>query len=174
MLNSFSHLLIHIEETMLSPFQMLQIFTSECYELSKFLTEFKLIYFYYTVHFFFSSNSGYRDELVWAALWLYKATGTSNYLTYATTGYTSYGFSGNNDVLSWDLKVAGIKVIIAQLTGQASYIQDVANLCNSHMATTRSPLGEAFFSQWGSLRYAANAGYLCLLVSKLIHSDNKN
>ena len=125
-----------------------------------------MIHFCCTVHLFFSSYSGYNDELVWAALWLYKATGTSSYLTYATAGYSSYGFSGNTNVLSWDSKVAGIKVLIAQLTGQASYIQDVANLCNSHMATTRSPLGEAFFSQWGSLRYAANAGYICLLVSK--------
>jgi endoglucanase len=119
----------------------------------------------------FSSYSGYNDELVWAALWLYKATGTSSYLTYATAGYSSYGFSGNTDVLSWDSKAAGIKVLIAQLTGQASYIQDVANLCNSHMSAPKSPKGEAFFSQWGSLRYAANAAYICLLVSKLASNN---
>jgi endoglucanase len=97
---------------------------------------------------------------------LFKATGTSSYLTYAINGYSSYGISGNIDVLSWDSKFAGVKVLIAQLTGQATYIQDVANLCNNYMSTTRSPLGEAFFSQWGSLRYAASAGYICLLVSR--------
>jgi hypothetical protein len=29
---------------------------------------------------------------------------------------------------------------------------------------TKSPLGEVFFSQWGSLRYASNAAFICLMV----------
>ena len=112
-----------------------------------------------------SSYSGYNDELVWAALWLFKATGTQSYLTYATSGYSSYGFSGNTDVLSWDSKIAGIKILLAQITGQASYLQDVQNLCSYFITQApRSPLGEVFLSQWGSLRYAANAAYICLLV----------
>ena len=103
---------------------------------------------------------------MWAAIWLYKATGTQTYLTYATNGYSSYGFSGSTDVLSWDSKIAGIKILLAQITGQASYIQDVQNLCNYFTTQApRSPLGEVFLSQWGSLRYAANAAYICLLVS---------
>ncbi len=114
----------------------------------------------------YSSYNGYNDELVWAALWLYKATGTQSYLTYATTGYSSYGFSGNTDVLSWDSKIAGIKILLAQITGQASYLQDVQNLCNFFTTQApRSPLGEVFLSQWGSLRYASSAAYICLLVS---------
>jgi endoglucanase len=104
--------------------------------------------------------------LVWAALWLYKATGTQSYLTYATNGYSAFGFSGNTDVLSWDSKIAGIKVLLAQITGQASYLTDVQNLCNNFInQVPKSPLGEAFFSQWGSLRYAASGGFICLMVS---------
>lgn len=112
-----------------------------------------------------SSYNGYNDELVWAALWLYKATGTQSYLTYATNGYTSNGFSSNQDVLSWDSKIAGIKILLAQITGQASYLTDVQNLCDYFInSVQKSPLGEVFFSQWGSLRYASNAAFICLMV----------
>ena len=115
----------------------------------------------------FSSYNGYNDELVWAALWLYKATGTQSYLTYATNGYSSNGFSGNTDVLSWDSKVAGIKILLAQITGQSSYLTDVQNLCDYFInQVPKSPLGEVFFSQWGSLRYASNAAFICLMVSQ--------
>ena len=87
-------------------------------------------------------------------------------MTYATSGYSSYGFSGINEVFSWDSKIAGIKILLAQITGQASYLQDVQNLCNYFTTQVpKSPKGEAFFAQWGSLRYAANAAYICLLVS---------
>ncbi len=74
---------------------------------------------------------------MWASLWLYKATGTQSYLDYATRGYSSHGLAWNMDVLSWDSKSAGIKILLAQLTGQASYIQDAANLCASHLSQTR-------------------------------------
>ena len=77
-----------------------------------------------------SSYNGYNDELVWAALWLYKATGNSSYLTYAKNGYATNGFSENNELLSWDSKVAGIKILMAKITGEASHVQDVTNLCD--------------------------------------------
>ena len=115
---------------------------------------------------FFSSFNGYNDELVWAALWLYKATGTQSYLTYAINGYSAYGFSNYADVLSWDSKISGTKVLLAQITGQASYVTDVQNLCNYYInQVPKSPLGEPFFSYWGNLRYTATAGFTCLMVS---------
>jgi endoglucanase len=113
-----------------------------------------------------SSWGGYNDELVWAALWLYKATGTQSYLTYAITGYSAYGFSNYADVLSWDSKISGTKVLLAQITGQASYVTDVQNICNYYInQVPKSPLGEPFFSYWGNLRYTATAGFTCLMVS---------
>ena len=97
---------------------------------------------------------------------MFKATGTQSYLTYATTGYSSYGFTWNKEVLSWDSKVAGVKILLAQITGQASYLQDVQDLCDYFVKdVVKSPLGEVFLGEWGSLRSAANAAWICLLVS---------
>ena len=108
----------------------------------------------------------YEDELIWAAAWLYKATGTQSYLTYATNGYSSQGYSSDTEVLSWDDKGAGIKILLAQLTGKASYLTDVQNLCNYFTTKVkRSPKGQAFFYDWGSLRYTANAAFICLMVN---------
>jgi hypothetical protein len=118
---------------------------------------------------FLSSWGGYNDELVWAALWLYKATGTQSYLTYAVIGYSAYGFSNYADVLSWDSKISGTKVLLAQITGQASYVTDVQNICNYYInQVPKSPLGEPFFSYWGNLRYTATAGFTCLMVSHFL------
>ena len=114
-------------------------------------------------------SSGYEDELIWAAAWLYKATLTPSYLTYATTRYSSKGYSWDTETLSWDHKVAGIKILLAQLTGQASYLTDVQSLCDYFInSVKKSPKGQAFFYKWGSLRYTANAAFICLMVSWLM------
>lgn len=63
----------------------------------------------------FRSWSGYNDELLWSALWLYQATGTASYLNYAISGHSQYGYSGINDIISWDSKIAGVKVLLAKV-----------------------------------------------------------
>jgi endoglucanase len=40
---------------------------------------------------FYTSFSGYWDELVWGALWLYKATGDGSYLTKAQSYVANLG-----------------------------------------------------------------------------------
>lgn len=124
---------------------------------------------------FYRSWSGYNDELVWSATWLYKATGEESYLTYAKAGYSQYGFTNNKDVLSWDSKVGAIKVLLAQLTGDSTYINDVIKMCDYVINEVRkSPNGLTFFDQWGSLRHTSNAGLVCLQASDLdLPSDKK-
>ena len=58
----------------------------------------------------FYRSSGYEDELVWAAAWLNKATGNSDYLDTAEQLYTEFQmeyFGGN---YGWDQKVSGAEV----------------------------------------------------------------
>lgn len=64
----------------------------------------------------FYNSTGYWDEFVWGASWLYYATGNSSYLQLATTpGLAKHAgaFWGGPDygVLSWDNKLAGAQVI---------------------------------------------------------------
>lgn len=51
-------------------------------------------------------SSDYKDELVWAAVWLYKATGNRDYLEYAEKNYRE----GPAWAFCWDEKWAGAQV----------------------------------------------------------------
>ena len=67
---------------------------------------------------FYNSWSGYEDEVVWAASWLYRATGADEYKNKVEQGY-----SGNlQTMFSWDNKVAGYQVHMAQITGEEPYL----------------------------------------------------
>jgi endoglucanase len=52
----------------------------------------------------------YRDELVWAAAWLYRATNDNNYLNTAESFYNEFGLQYWGGNLGWDNKVAGVQV----------------------------------------------------------------
>jgi len=87
-------------------------------------------------------------------------------LSYAKNTYIQNGFTNNRDPLTWDSKVSGVKVLLAQITGDAGYVNDVNTLCNNFISNVpKSPKGLIFFSEWGSLKQAAGAAYICLVVS---------
>ena len=110
------------------------------------------------------SWSGYNDELTWSAAWLYRASEDSAYLQKAETFYSTSGAGSQTEVLSWDNKFTGAQALLAKITGQSGYIQDVSNSCKAFMNKPRSPKGQTFFYQWGSLRYANNAAFICWQV----------
>ena len=55
-------------------------------------------------------SSDYRDELVWAAVWLYRATNNITYLKTAESLYTKFGLQNWNGAFNWDNKVSGVQV----------------------------------------------------------------
>ena len=60
--------------------------------------------------------SGYRDELLWAALWLHRATGRAEYLDYAAAMADEFGGVGwAMTEFSWDVKYAGVQVLAAKV-----------------------------------------------------------
>ncbi|KZV43705.1 endo-1,4-beta-glucanase [Dorcoceras hygrometricum] len=68
----------------------------------------------------FYNSSGYWDEFIWGAAWLYYATGNSSYLRLATTpGIAKHAgaFAGRpfDGLLSWDDKLAGAQVLLSRL-----------------------------------------------------------
>lgn len=54
-----------------------------------------------------------QDELLWASVWLYKASGDSNYLNYVLS---NQGWSQAVSEFSWDNKFAGAQVLLAEVT----------------------------------------------------------
>lgn len=63
---------------------------------------------------YYASVSGYKDELLWAALWLYKATDNQHYLHYTLQNAHSFGGIGwSISEFSWDVKYAGLQIFVA-------------------------------------------------------------
>lgn len=128
---------------------------------------------------FYRSWSGYHDELVWGAIWLYRATGDPAYLAKAEAEYPNLSNEQQTNTksyrwtIAWDDKAYGAYVLLAELTGKERYFAD-ANRWLDYWTTgyngqrvTHSPGGLAFLDTWGSLRYAANTAFVAL-----VHSEN--
>lgn len=64
----------------------------------------------------YTSWSGYMDELLWAALWLYKATNNEDYLNYALNNAQAFGgTTWSITEFSWDVKYAGVQIIASMV-----------------------------------------------------------
>jgi chitodextrinase len=134
---------------------------------------------------FYKSWSGYEDELVWGAIWLYRATGEQAFLDTAKGGYARLANEGQSSVkkykftLGWDDKTYGCYVLLAKLTGEAGYHQDTQRWLNwwtvggtelgaDGTKVNVSPGGQAVLDAWGSLRYSANTAFVALVYSDAI------
>jgi len=145
---------------------------------------------------FYNSWSGYNDELVWGAIWLYKAKEAqtpgsgASYLTKAESYYANLSNQNQTSVKSykwthaWDDKSYGSYVMLAKITGNASYKADAERWLNwwtvggtEHGAdgtkVNVSPGGEAVLDQWGSLRYAANTAFVAFVYSDWVTDATK-
>lgn len=123
---------------------------------------------------FYNSFSGFNDELVWGAIWLYRATNDASYLTKAQTYYANLNTEQQTTThsykwtIAWDDKSFGCYVLLAKLTGQQQYIDDANRWLDfwttgvNGQKVRYSPGGEAFLDVWGSLRYAANTAFVAL------------
>ncbi|KAK4429362.1 Endoglucanase 10 [Sesamum alatum] len=131
----------------------------------------------------FYNSTGYGDELLWAAGWLYHATGDKTYFEYAT-GDTAedYGNWGNPTWFSWDNKLAGAQVLLSRVSYFGS--KDVSNndvlgkyretaeavmcgfLPNSPTATeSRTENGLIWVSEWNALQQSVSSAFLAVVYS---------
>jgi len=128
------------------------------------------------------SSSGYIDELMWSALWLHKATIATNpgygdaYLADAEQIFASDSTMQNaiGWTQNWDDKKYGSYVLLAQLTGNSIYTEDVENWLDNWLPSggvTYSPGGQAFLTRWGSLRYTATTSFIAMIYSDWLESS---
>lgn len=121
---------------------------------------------------FYNSWSGFYDELCWAGMWLYRATGDANYLSQAKEYYPKAN-QDYNWSLCWDDVHIGAAVLLAQETGEQTYCNAVQQHLDFWTCGTASgdritytPKGLAWLDSWGSLRYATTTAYVALVYSE--------
>jgi hypothetical protein len=135
---------------------------------------------------YYNSYSGYNDELVWGAIWLYRATNDASYLAKAESYYANLSTEPQSTVksykwgIAWDDKSYGCYVLLAKLTGKQQYKDDAERHLDywtdgyNGQRITYTPGGLAWLDQWGSLRYAANTAFLALYYSPIATTAAKS
>lgn len=130
---------------------------------------------------YYNSYSGYNDELVWGAAWLYKATGDKTYLDKAESLYAqSFADQTMTWTHSWDDKRYGAVILLAGLTGKDVYKRDAeryldywsVGINGGATRITYTPGGLAFLNGWGSLRYASTTAFMALLYGDTVRDYN--
>jgi endoglucanase len=132
---------------------------------------------------FYNSFSGFNDELVWGAIWLFRATNDPAYLAKAQSYYANLSNEPQSTTksfkwtLSWDDKSYGCYVLLANLTNDPTYRADTERWLDyrSIGAGLRTPGGLAYVDTagWGALRYAANTAFLALVYSDQLSDATK-
>jgi endoglucanase len=136
---------------------------------------------------FYRSWSGYQDELLWGAIWLYRATGESDYLARAEAAYEQLAPELGEQVkpytwtISWDDKSYGAYVLLAQMTGRPTYRADAERFLERWLVDRQggkgprfTPAGFPILDSWGSFRYAANTAFLLrVYADTLAHDPDK-
>jgi endoglucanase len=134
---------------------------------------------------FYNSWSGYWDELVWGAIWLYRATGERAYLEKAEAYYEKLGKQNGTTVNNykwthaWDDKCYGCYVLLAKLTGKERYHEDAQRWLDFWTVGVKgeriayTPGGLAWLDTWGSLRYSANTAFIAMVYSDSLKDTDR-
>ncbi|PIN26411.1 Cellulase [Handroanthus impetiginosus] len=130
----------------------------------------------------FYTSSGYSDELLWAATWLYRATNDEYYLKYVVDNCVSLGGTGwAVKEFSWDNKYAGIQILLTkilldgaggaytstlqQYQAKADYFTCACLQKNDGYNVAMTPGGLLYVREWNNLQYSASASFLLAVYS---------
>ncbi|XP_021852458.1 endoglucanase 5 [Spinacia oleracea] len=128
------------------------------------------------------TSSGYQDELLWAAVWLYRATNKDRYLEYVVQNAASMGGTGwAVREFSWDNKYAGVQVLVSKLLlegkggayastlkqyqAKADYFACACVQKNNGFDVQLTPGGLVYVRQWNNMQYASSAAFLLAVYS---------
>ncbi|BAF16834.1 endoglucanase 15 precursor [Oryza sativa Japonica Group] len=125
---------------------------------------------------YYGSFSGYGDELLWAAAWLFEATEDRSYLEYLAGNGEALGGTGwSINQFGWDVKYPGVQVLAAKflLQGRAGdhaaalqrYRQNAEFFVCSCVGkgavnVARTPGGMMYHQRWNNLQFVTSASFL--------------
>ncbi|XP_024031981.1 endoglucanase 20 isoform X2 [Morus notabilis] len=125
---------------------------------------------------FYCSYSGYQDELLWAASWLYKASRNKTYLNYVSS---NKGWSQVVSEFSWDNKFVGAQTLLAKefyggKKDLEKYKNDIESfICavmpgSSSVQIRTTPGGLLYTRDSSNLQYVTTVTMALLIHSKTI------
>ncbi|XP_010244197.1 PREDICTED: endoglucanase 3-like [Nelumbo nucifera] len=129
---------------------------------------------------FYCSYSGYKDELLWGASWLLRATNDVTYFNFLK----SLGADDSTDIFSWDNKFAGARVLLSRralLSKDMSYDrfrqQAEDFMCrilpnSPSSSTTYTPGGMMFKLGSSNLQYVTSISFLLNTYAKYMSSSS--
>ncbi|XVE72439.1 hypothetical protein DITRI_Ditri11bG0039600 [Diplodiscus trichospermus] len=141
---------------------------------------------------YYASVSGYMDELLWAALWLYEATDNEGYLKYVVNKAHCFGGIGwAITEFSWDVKFAGIQIMASKLLEKEKhkqhahilkqyrskaeyYLCSCLNKNNASNNIERTPAGLLYIRQWNNMQYVSTAAFLLTVYSDFLRNSNNH
>ncbi|KAJ0237391.1 Endoglucanase 3 [Hirschfeldia incana] len=127
---------------------------------------------------FYCSYSGYKDELLWGAAWLHRATNNEYYINFIK----SLGGGDQPDIFSWDNKYAGAYVLLSRRAVLNSdnnfevYKQAAENfmckiLPNSPSSSTKYTQGGLMYKlPQSNLQYVTSITFLLTTYAKYMKS----
>ncbi|KAG0568289.1 hypothetical protein M758_6G007900 [Ceratodon purpureus] len=136
---------------------------------------------------FYCSYSGYQDELVWGASWLYKATRETSYLQYLIQNGNALGGATNSvNAFSWDNKYAGAQVLLAEsvlqgVKGLQGYKDRADGFICAVLPRSISPRNQVQYTPGGmvfsmgqlSLQYVTTASFLLTTYAKYLSAARR-
>ncbi|KAL2342678.1 hypothetical protein Fmac_003963 [Flemingia macrophylla] len=139
---------------------------------------------------YYRSISGYNDELLWAAAWLYQASNKQYYLNYLGINGDSMGGTGwSMTEFGWDVKYAGVQTLVAKflMQGKAGHHAPVFEryqqkaesfMCSclgkSNRNVQKTPGGLIFRQRWNNMQFVTSASFLATVYSDYLASSGRN
>ncbi|XP_019187888.1 PREDICTED: endoglucanase 5 [Ipomoea nil] len=141
----------------------------------------------------FYTSSGYSDELLWAAAWLYRATKDDYYLKYVVENGGSLGGTGwAVREFSWDNKYAGVQVLLSKISLHMQqqlelHSEETATVLKQYQAKADyftcaclqkngndnnnvdlTPAGLIYVREWNNMQYVSSAAFLLAVYSQYL------
>ncbi|KAB2598523.1 endoglucanase 4-like [Pyrus ussuriensis x Pyrus communis] len=143
---------------------------------------------------FYCDFSGYEDELIWGAAWLFKATKQSNYWNYVLQNMPKLDSGNTNGVswvggrfaeFGWDSKHAGINVLVSQLSMSTISAESLPFISNADrfictllpesptLSVSYSPGGLLFKPGGSNLQHATTLSFLLVVYARYLNQAKR-